>query len=172
MKLHTGTNLKNEYKMKILIKIALTKFKKHKKEQLKLRKYKLPPQSEREIGAKYMVNGEIRIWDGKILRCVHNRQKTLCKECGGGGSRRQSRCEHNRQKQQYKDCGGSRQSRCEHNRQKQQCKECGSKCQHNESNIIVRDVEVVARKDGASIIDESHGVKNAEVVAGEVVVSS
>ena len=60
------------------------------------------------------------------LKCVHNKRKSYCKECGGG-----SICEHNRHKSKCKDCGGG--SICEHNRQKSQCRECGgvSICEHN-----------------------------------------
>jgi hypothetical protein len=60
------------------------------------------------------------------LKCEHNRQKTKCKECGGG-----SICEHNRIRSSCKECGGG--SICEHNRQKSQCKECGGSgiCEHN-----------------------------------------
>ena len=57
--------------------------------------------------------------------CEHGRQKTHCKECGGG-----SICGHGRIKSQCKQCGGV--SICEHGRIKSKCKECGgaSICQH------------------------------------------
>ena len=59
-------------------------------------------------------------------KCEHDRQRNLCKDCGGG-----SICEHDRQRSKCKDCGGG--SICEHNRQRSQCKECGgsSICEHN-----------------------------------------
>ena len=59
-------------------------------------------------------------------KCIHNRQKCKCKECGGS-----SICKHNREKSKCKDCGGA--SICEHIREKRRCKECGgaSVCKHN-----------------------------------------
>ena len=59
-------------------------------------------------------------------RCPHNRERSLCKECGGG-----SICEHKRQRSACKECGGG--SICEHKRQRSACKECGggSICEHN-----------------------------------------
>ena len=58
-------------------------------------------------------------------RCPHNRERSLCKECGGG-----SICEHKRQRSACKECGGG--SICEHKRIRSQCKECGggSICEH------------------------------------------
>lgn len=58
--------------------------------------------------------------------CQHNRLKCICKECKGG-----SICKHNKRKSRCKDCGGS--EICEHNRQKIKCKECGGNaiCKHN-----------------------------------------
>ena len=58
--------------------------------------------------------------------CEHGRQKTKCKECGGG-----SICEHNHIKSICKECGGA--SICEHKRIKRCCKECGGSaiCEHN-----------------------------------------
>jgi hypothetical protein len=50
--------------------------------------------------------------DCKLCRynCIHGRQKSKCKECGGS-----SICIHNRQKSRCKECGGS--AYCIHNRQ-------------------------------------------------------
>ena len=110
---------------------------------------KCPPlpskKSSREVGKKYHFNGKIRIWDGKILRCEHNRQMSRCKDCSGGGlckhSRQRSRCvecdgssicEHGRQKTYWVECGGS--GLCEHGRQKWMCVECGGgnkRCRHD-----------------------------------------
>ena len=58
--------------------------------------------------------------------CEHNRRKSICKDCGGSQI-----CEHNRLKSHCKDCGGSQ--ICEHNRLKSQCKDCGGSqiCEHN-----------------------------------------
>ena len=61
-----------------------------------------------------------------IYLCIHNRQKALCKDCGGNQI-----CIHNRQKSICKDCGGSQ--ICIHNRLKSTCKDCGGNdiCIHN-----------------------------------------
>lgn len=79
-----------------------------------------------------------------MKKCPHNRQKSICKECGGSGicshNKRKSRCKdcggsefclHNKRKNQCKDCGGSQ--ICIHNKQKGHCKDCGgvSYCSHN-----------------------------------------
>jgi hypothetical protein len=58
--------------------------------------------------------------------CQHGRQRSRCKECGGGAI-----CQHGRVKSVCKECGGS--SICQHGRVKSVCKECGgggSICQH------------------------------------------
>ena len=58
--------------------------------------------------------------------CAHNRQRSRCKECGGG-----SICEHNNRRSRCKECGGGH--ICEHNRNRSECKECGGGhiCAHN-----------------------------------------
>jgi len=68
----------------------------------------------------------IVIWDGKILRCEHERVRTQCRDCGG-----KAFCQHNRQRSKCKECGGA--SICQHQRERSQCKECGggSICHHN-----------------------------------------
>ena len=48
-------------------------------------------------------------------KCIHNRQRCRCKECGGS-----SICEHNRRRSTSKECGGG--SICEHSRQRNTCK--------------------------------------------------
>jgi len=50
--------------------------------------------------------------------CIHDRQKSKCKDCGGA-----SVCVHGRRKRQCKECGGA--GICPHGRQRSQCKECG-----------------------------------------------
>ena len=57
--------------------------------------------------------------------CIHDRQKSKCKDCGGA-----SVCVHGRRKRQCKECGGA--GICPHGRQRSQCKECGgaSICEH------------------------------------------
>jgi hypothetical protein len=58
-------------------------------------------------------------------KCPHHRQRSRCKECGGG-----SICEHNKRRSECKECGGG--SICEHKKQRSRCKECGggSICEH------------------------------------------
>eukprot|EP00960_Hanusia_phi_P059764 764280-Hanusia_phi.AAC.9 len=62
---------------------------------------------------------------GSHKLCIHNRQKSECRECGGSQI-----CPHNRRKRQCKDCVGSQ--ICQHMRRKSRCKDCnGSQiCQH------------------------------------------
>ena len=58
-------------------------------------------------------------------KCPHNREKRLCRECGGSGI-----CEHNRVRSACRDCGGA--SICVHGRLHCQCRDCGgaSICGH------------------------------------------
>jgi hypothetical protein len=58
--------------------------------------------------------------------CIHGRRKTYCKECGGSEI-----CIHNKQKSNCKECSGSQ--ICIHNKSKSTCKECGGSqiCIHN-----------------------------------------
>jgi len=58
-------------------------------------------------------------------KCEHGRNKSTCKECGGG-----SICEHGKLKHRCVECGGG--SICEHGRRKDHCVECGgaSICEH------------------------------------------
>ena len=81
--------------------------------------------SDRVPGQRYIYNENIVIWDGRILKCEHGRERRKCKECGGT-----SICEHGRQRNHCKECGGS--LICEHGRQRSLCKECGgaSICEH------------------------------------------
>jgi hypothetical protein len=69
-----------------------------------------------------------------IIRCIHNKQKTRCKECGGSEI-----CEHNRIKSRCKECGGSQ--ICEHNKRKSYCKECRGTdfCEHNKYKLICKE---------------------------------
>ncbi len=69
-------------------------------------------------------------------KCPHNRQRSRCKECGGGGI-----CSHNKVRNRCKECGGS--SICIHNRQRQTCKECGGSgiCSHNKRRSVCKDCD-------------------------------
>lgn len=86
----------------------------------------LPAVKDRVVGEKYLSKNRIVIWDGRKLRCEHNRRRDQCKLCGGSGI-----CEHNQRKHYCKICGGG--SICEHGIRKSQCKLCGGSqiCQHN-----------------------------------------
>jgi hypothetical protein len=66
-------------------------------------------------------------------KCPHNRQPSICKECGGVGI-----CEHNRRRTCCKDGGGS--LFCEHNRIHSTCRDCrGSEiCEHNKRRSTCR----------------------------------
>lgn len=61
-----------------------------------------------------------------VTKCIHNKQKPYCKECGGSQI-----CSHNRRKYYCKECGGN--GVCEHNIRKSRCKECNGNelCTHN-----------------------------------------
>ena len=61
-------------------------------------------------------------------QCEHGRQRSKCKECGGG-----SICEHGRLRSKCKDCGGG--SICEHGRRRSECKECGGS-RHEDAVIL------------------------------------
>ena len=85
-------------------------------------------------------------------KCIHNRQKSICKECKGvgvcshnllkslcaecGGSQL---CIHKRKKYDCKKCGGS--AFCCHNRPKSKCKICGgsSVCSHNRQRVFCKE---------------------------------
>jgi len=67
-------------------------------------------------------------------KCIHNKRKSNCKECGGSNI-----CIHNRQKSKCKDCGGS--YICQHGRRKNECKDCkgASICEHNKQKYICKE---------------------------------
>lgn len=86
----------------------------------------LPIIKNRVVGRKYIHNNIIRIWDGKKLRCEHNRETpSRCKDCDG-----KDICEHKRRRSHCKQCGGNQ--ICKHQRQKSQCMDCKGKgiCEH------------------------------------------
>jgi len=66
--------------------------------------------------------------------CMHERQRSRCKDCGGSGL-----CEHQRERSRCKDCGGS--SICEHQRERSKCKDCGgsSICEHQRRKSECKD---------------------------------
>ena len=75
------------------------------------RKRAPPTKGPCEHGVKYRSNCKV------CSACPHGRQRSRCKECGGG-----SICEHGRIRSQCKECGGA--SICEHGGQRSKCKEC------------------------------------------------
>ena len=64
-------------------------------------------------------------------KCLHGRQRSTCKECGGA-----SICEHNRRRTYCKECSGG--SICEHDRIRSTCKECGGSriCEHDRDRVV------------------------------------
>ena len=66
--------------------------------------------------------------------CIHKRQKSRCKECGGSQI-----CEHKRNKAYCKECGGSQ--ICEHKKQRAYCKECGGWqiCEHKKQKSYCKE---------------------------------
>jgi len=70
----------------------------------------------------------------KHKKCVHGKQKSLCKECGGSGI-----CEHGRRKDQCKECGGP--AFCEHGKRKSICKDCCGVqiCEHGKRKAHCKD---------------------------------
>ncbi len=85
----------------------------------------LPPVKYREVGKSYNYNGNIRIWDGKRLKCIHNKTISQCIKCGGS-----SICDHGRIKTHCIECGGK--SVCIHKKQRSHCIDCdgASVCVH------------------------------------------
>lgn len=91
----------------------------------------------RIIGEKYInKKGQLCIWDGKISRCEHNRQRCKCVDCMGS-----SICEHKKDRSQCALCEGI--SLCEHGIQKHKCKPCGgcTFCKHGIQKLTCRDCD-------------------------------
>ena len=115
----------------------------------------LPPKKDRIKGQSYLYQGLVRIWDGKQLKCEHQRQRKQCKECGGA-----SICEHNRERSSCKECGGA--SICEHNKRRSRCKECGgaSICEHQRIKSSCKECG------GASICEHNKRRSNCKECGG------
>ena len=75
------------------------------------RKRAPPTKGPCEHGVKYRSKCKV------CSACPHGKQRSRCKECGGGGI-----CEHGRRRSRCKECGGSQ--ICEHGRVRSLCKEC------------------------------------------------
>ena len=89
---------------------------------------------DRSINTKYLFKGKTVIWDGKILRCKHKKEKRYCRDCKGSGF-----CKHNKFKSICRDCKGS--GFCKHNKRKSICRECKGSgfCKHNKQKIHCRE---------------------------------
>jgi hypothetical protein len=94
----------------------------------------LPKVIDRVINSWYIYQQSPARWDGKYLKCQHDRITSKCRECGGI-----SICFHGRAKSQCKECGGA--SICVHGRQRNYCKECGgaSICVHNKKRSYCKE---------------------------------
>ncbi len=89
--------------------------------------------------------------------CKHNRQRSHCKECGGGHI-----CKHDRRRSRCRECGGGH--ICKHERERSKCRECGGSqvCKHSRlrhsckecggfpvlAKEMLRSARTRARKDG------------------------
>jgi hypothetical protein len=75
----------------------------------------------------------------KKPRCIHDKIKSQCKECGG-----RSICIHKRYKPTCVECAGS--SICEHKRQKSVCKDCKgiSLCCHERQKSVCKDCKGIS----------------------------
>ena len=58
---------------------------------------------DREVGIGYLYRDEIRIWDGKHLKCKHNKIMNICSDCGGSQI-----CKHNKRKSRCHECNGKK----------------------------------------------------------------
>ena len=105
----------------------------------------------RTVGDKWIINGEIRIWNGNKWLCEHGKQKCQCKKCGGSsfcdhGKRKNicakcdgsDICEHGKRKNRCVKCDGS--SICEHKKVRTRCKKCGGRdiCEHGSRKDICK----------------------------------
>jgi len=69
-----------------------------------------------------------------IAKCLHGRERSKCKECGGSQI-----CEHGRVRSTCKECGGSQ--ICEHGRRRSICKECNTPERYKKTNAQRRAAE-------------------------------
>jgi hypothetical protein len=87
------------------------------------------------VGGKYLdTKGQVAVWNGKVWHCLHGRERSMCKECGGCGI-----CRHGRQRPKCKECGGSQ--ICEHERVRSECKQCGGSqiCKHQRLRSVCKE---------------------------------
>lgn len=90
--------------------------------------------ANRTVGAQYMCNEKLVIWNGKKLKCKHLKNPYCCIECNGS-----QLCEHKRCKYNCKECGGT--SICEHKNIRTVCKQCKGTgiCKHGRKKTTCRE---------------------------------
>lgn len=93
----------------------------------------VPGRNNRVTGRQYLQDGVIKIWNGKVWHCEHNRRSTTCKSCLGVGI-----CEHNKRKSRCLFCGGS--ELCQHGKPKSICALCEGKsiCEHEKLRTLCK----------------------------------
>ena len=77
--------------------------------------------AKKRNGDFYKLCNQCREYKKKIAqknKCIHGRQKTRCRECGGSAF-----CIHEKYKSRCRECGGSQ--ICIHDKHKSSCRECG-----------------------------------------------
>ena len=87
-----------------------------------------------------------------MTKCIHDRQRSRCKNCGGGSichhNKRRSCCiecdggeccEHNKRRSRCRECKGI--EICQHDRVRSKCKECKGReiCEHKRQRIYCKD---------------------------------
>ena len=80
---------------------------------------------DRIVNTVYLSRGRHVIWNGKSLRCIHDKRPAACKECDGSHI-----CEHKRRKYDCVRCCGTR--TCIHKKRITNCIICGGSrmCRH------------------------------------------
>jgi len=94
-------------------------------------------QSDSEINKIYRYRKELRIWDGTIMKCIHNKRPNYCKQCEGKGA---SYCQHCKYKGKCKENGCENGQLCKHKVDKYNCVPCGGKgiCEHKIQRVRCR----------------------------------
>jgi hypothetical protein len=68
-------------------------------------------------------------------KCIHNKQKSYCLDCGGG-----SICQHKKRRERCRDCNGSQ--FCEHDKIQSQCAKCHS-CEHGKLKTVCKECKIL-----------------------------
>jgi hypothetical protein len=95
----------------------------------------LSPVKDRIPGQWYLYDGDPVRWDGKGLKCIHDKKRSECKECKGSGI-----CEHDKRRSGCKECKGSQ--ICEHDKHRSDCKECKGSgiCEHDKHRSTCKNI--------------------------------